>query len=106
MSDTPEVDAFLRAENCSRDNPIAFDWLVGLARSLERRNAENDGLRCENEGLRKALNRIAMDPLASQSAKGVAAVALSSTFERKNLEPLCWKCGYGLFSANHKDECE
>lgn len=37
LAPTPEVDAFLRAGNCSRDNPIAFDWLVGLARSLERR---------------------------------------------------------------------
>lgn len=30
----------MRAENSLRDNPIAFDWLVGLARSLEREIAE------------------------------------------------------------------
>jgi hypothetical protein len=41
MSDTPKVDAFLRAENCSRDNPAAFDWLVGFARSLERELASD-----------------------------------------------------------------
>lgn len=40
MSDTPKVDAFLRAENCTRGNPVAFDWLVGFARSLERELAE------------------------------------------------------------------
>jgi hypothetical protein len=36
VSDTPKTDAFLRAENCVRDNPVAFDWAIGFARNLER----------------------------------------------------------------------
>lgn len=40
MSNTPRTDAFLQAENCSRDNPAAFDWAIGFARSLERENAQ------------------------------------------------------------------
>ena len=61
MSDTPKVDAFLRAENCTRDNPVAFDWLVGLARSLEREAANSyrgyqacndDLIKCDAEVMR------------------------------------------------------
>jgi hypothetical protein len=36
MSDTPQTDNFLRAGNCSPHNPAAFEWAIGLARSIER----------------------------------------------------------------------
>jgi hypothetical protein len=55
MGPTPRTDAFLRAENCVRDNPVAFDWLVGFARSLER---ELDTLRSET-GTQSAVSAIA-----------------------------------------------
>jgi hypothetical protein len=51
VTDTPETDAFLTAENCRRDNPVAFDWLVGFARSLERKaaNAYKGYLACNDD---------------------------------------------------------
>jgi hypothetical protein len=41
MSDTPQTDAFLLAKNCTPHNPAAFEWAIGLARSLERELAES-----------------------------------------------------------------
>ena len=61
VSDTPETDAFLTAENCTRGNPVAFDWLVGFARSLERKAANaykgyqacnDDLIKCDAEVMR------------------------------------------------------
>jgi hypothetical protein len=61
VSDTPETDAFLTAKNCTRDNPVAFDWLVGFARSLERKAANaykgyqacnDDLIKCDEEVMR------------------------------------------------------
>ena len=85
MSDTPKVDAFLRAENCTRDNPVAFDWLVGLARSLEREAANSyrgyqacndDLIKCDAEVMRWFK---AASPYATPGSLEGALKALAST---------------------------
>ena len=42
---------------------------------------------------------------ACEEIARIAIVAYQNAQE-KDLGPLCSQCGYGLFSANHKDECE
>lgn len=89
MSDTPRIDAFLRAGNCSPHNPVAFEWAIGLARSIERELKERTEERnAALEDTRKA------DEMLMRWFKAASPYATPGSLEEglKKLQGECSEC--------------
>jgi hypothetical protein len=93
MSDTPQVDAFLRAKNCTPHNPAAFEWAIGLARSLERELAahKRDGWKMVRELERQNAE---LDAQLMRWFKAASPYATPGSLEEglKKLQGECSEC--------------